>query len=359
MPLPFEASRLVVGYVGNRSDICTLCRVSRGFQVAAERALYNTLDLRDPTQAVTICQTLASQIRLSTLVEALTIIAREDSDPLPIHYWQRVSQALKRTHRLRFLNIYIDDGLPKSQAWILRGSAFQISTFHCDLDWDAELIDFLNNQHALRDLYILDYNDQVSTGRSEALLHPNSLLQLSVLECTYTEAANLLAPGRPITHLKTCLSSTQTSRKRTEIALLISQVANTSRPLKALDLGDPAADEEFSVDLLRLLVNSSILNLRYLGTLVLPIDGRQRVIFYSLLHRMRRLDCVELDISQWEPEPTSDAALRALAGELRIYCSSISRIVFVCDFERYLVRIVEGHRAIDEETTTELLWREA
>ncbi|KZT22835.1 hypothetical protein NEOLEDRAFT_1070745 [Neolentinus lepideus HHB14362 ss-1] len=359
MPLPFEASRLVVGYVGNRSDICTLCRVSKGFQVAAERALYNTLDLRDPAMTVTVCRMLASQVRLSTLVEALTIVAHDDGRSLPPDYWKSVAHALRRAHRLRFLNIYIDNGLPNAQAWIFRGCTFQISTLHCDLEWDTDLIQFLNRQHALRDMYILDYNDHVSAGSSETLLQPTSLPQLSVVECTFTEAANLLVPGRPISHLKTCLSSAGGDRKRAETALLISKITESARPLRALDLGDPAADEQSSLDLLTRMVNARVVDVRYLGTLALPVDGRQRLVFYSLLRRMPRLDCVELEISHWAPDPTSDAALRALAGELRMYCPPVSRVVFVCEFERFFVRIVGGTRYVDEESGTEMLWREA
>ncbi|EPQ54898.1 hypothetical protein GLOTRDRAFT_130244 [Gloeophyllum trabeum ATCC 11539] len=363
MPIPLEAGRLIVGYVGNRADICTLSRVSKGFQVPAERALYNTLDLRDPSTTITICRTLARQGRLSSLVEALTIVARGGStdhsgESLPPDYWHSVAAALRRSHRLRFLNIYIENGLPKSQAWILQQCTFQLSAFHCDLDWDADLIQFFNRQQALRDLYILDYNDHVPEGPSDTLLQPSGLAQLSTLECTFTEAANVLIPGRPVVHLKTCLSSSQEDAKRREVLLLISKIRLSSVPTRSIDLGDPALDELSSFTLLMGILDSRLFNLRYLGTLLLPVGGRQRLRLYGLLMRMRQLDCLELEVSHWDPEPTSDAALRSLFGEVHLYCETVTRVVFVYEFERFLVTIVNGTRTVDEDTNVELLWRE-
>ena len=73
--------------------------------------------------------------------------------------------------------------------------------------------------------------------------------------------------------------------------------------------------------------------------------------------RLRRLHTIELEVSEWDPAPTPQA-LRALASELRLYCSSIKCCIFVQDFERTVVRVVNGFCAIDYDTVTENLWRE-
>ncbi|EEB91731.1 hypothetical protein MPER_09863 [Moniliophthora perniciosa FA553] len=73
MELSLEAYRNIVKNVRSRADIATLCRVSKGFQYVAERALYNTLYMHDIGTTMALCNTLAQQPRVSSLVEALTI----------------------------------------------------------------------------------------------------------------------------------------------------------------------------------------------------------------------------------------------------------------------------------------------
>ncbi|KAG6807602.1 hypothetical protein H0H93_001381, partial [Arthromyces matolae] len=139
MELTLEAYRNIVNYLGNRADIATLCRVSKGFQSACERALYNTLHLRDAHVAISLCNTLAGQQRLAVLVDALTIhLSDDESDsdssdgeresaysveptPLPDAYWPAIAGALQKTTRLRYLNIYIDTLTNKAVAWVLNG----------------------------------------------------------------------------------------------------------------------------------------------------------------------------------------------------------------------------------------------
>ena len=77
-----------------------------------------------------------------------------------------------------------------------------------------------------------------------------------------------------------------------------------------------------------------------------------------MLIRLRHLRCLELDVSDWEPAPTNVPALRALTYEIRLYCPSIVTVVYVYDFERYLVRMVDHVATYDEEAETENLWRE-
>jgi hypothetical protein len=97
------------------------------------------------------------------------------------------------------------------------------------------------------------------------------------LECTFTEAAATLVPGRPVTRLKTCFSSASIPAKRTELSSLVSKLSLSTRPLRTLDIADSSYTEEFSMEILRgIALHLPIVEaLRYLGTLVLPIGGRQ------------------------------------------------------------------------------------
>ena len=76
--------------------------------------------------------------------------------------------------------------------------------------------------------------------------------------------------------------------------------------------------------------------------------------------RLPVLQTIELEISEWEPPPSTAEAFRALAKELRLYCPSVTSVVFVLDFERTLVTIVNGAFTVDMgiDTGADLLWRE-
>ncbi|TFK38937.1 hypothetical protein BDQ12DRAFT_722792 [Crucibulum laeve] len=371
MDLSLEAYRTIVKSVGNRADIATLCRVSRSFRYVAERALYNTLYMRNVYETISLCDTLAKQPRLATLVDALTIFLsdaepssdseEEEEEPErvdpPDSYWSSIAQALEQTSNLRYLNIHVNNGSNTSSAWIL------------DSYWDHHLVTFLNKQEDLNDLYIIDYNDFANpdTPTADIPIPPSSSLDtrslpnLSTLECTFSEAATAIVPRRPITRLKTCFSRTEIVEKRLEMSNLFSKVKQSTRALLSLDIADSSYTEAFSMELLSSIVNTKATSsdLRYLGTLVLPIAGRERLQFYGLLMRLPQIRCIEVEVSEWIPAPSSPPAFRALASELRLYCPSITRIVFVNDFDRTVVSAVDGVCRIDADISPDILWRES
>ncbi|KAF8959172.1 hypothetical protein BDZ97DRAFT_1906272 [Flammula alnicola] len=382
MDLTLEAYRNIVKNVGSRADIATLCGVSKGFRHVAERALYNTLFMRNDEETTILCNTLANSPRLSAHVDALTIFLSEDDNtsdsedeedgddepPKPPDMdWLPVARALGETTRLRYLNVHINNGSTTTVAWVLDKSTFQLRKFHCDFDWDHHLAAFLDRQTEVEDLYILDYRDHedADTPAVEPLPRPlrlgsQSIPKLSTLECTFSEAAMAIVPGRPVTHLKTCFSRTDMSAKREEMYDLLSKLRLSTRPLRSLDLADSSYTDTFSTKLLAAIANTRSLmtELRHLGTLVLPIDGRERLQFYGLLMRFPKIQSVEFEVTEWDPPPSSPAALRALAGELRLYNPSVIRVVFVQDFDRTLVTAVDGICRVDKEISTDLLWRE-
>ena len=297
MELTLEAYRIILKYVENRADIATLCRVSQGFRRVAERALYNTLFMRNDERTILLCKTLAASSRLAMHVDALTIYSLDDDDdssgddvdsdtqdespPTRTLDWVAVACVLQRTTRLRYFNVHISSFT--STAWVLEGCTFQLHKFHCDFAWDYKLVAFLDTQMELEDLYILDYSDHKDSTFQPIHLSAHAFHKLSILECTFSEAAMALIPGRPITHLKTCFSRTETTAKGEEMCDLLLKVALSTRALRSIDVADASYTETFSLEFLSAIVNmgSAVTELHHLGTLVLPVEGRKVSSFLS------------------------------------------------------------------------------
>ncbi|KAI0823258.1 hypothetical protein BC628DRAFT_1421104 [Trametes gibbosa] len=371
MALPPDACSLIVNYVADsKPTLVSLCTVSKQFQVAAERALYNTLHLTTYDLTITICRVLSCTSRLAWLAAALSVYNHEDDEDeasssgeddsqLPDWdlYWNVLAAALRKTTRLQFLNFHFKDGGQTEKAWILDGCTFQLRTFHCDLAWDAHLQTFLGTQNRLSGLYLADFQSlAISPSISTSVFLP----KLNVLECTFSEAAAALVPDRPVCRVKTCFTHSRLEEKRTELQIIAASLRQSRRRLRALDIADSSYTPEFSLELLSRITSEPALGseLRYLGTLVLPVRGRQRLEFYGYLMRLSQLRCIEVDVSDWDPSPTHAPALRALTHELRLYCPSVTSVIYVHDFERHFVQI-EGHIATyDEDASTDGLWHE-
>ena len=295
MEFSLETYRLVVKHVGSRADLCTLSRVNKGFQRAVEHALYHTIYAADAWETFAMCSLFARTRRLAAIVENLTLVVGDADDnnsrpqseiSLPDNFWSTVSEALHRTTRLHFLSLCLDNAGDTAQAWILSDTTFQLRSFHCDLQWDTHLVSFLNTQANIDDLYIVDYSVpetvQTSTSTSSPI-DSGALPNLSTLECTFLEAACALVPSRPISRLKTCFSKTRLPEKREELSLLFSKLMETTHPLRSLDIADTIYSDSFSLELLAAVVKlrNQVRDRRYLGTLVLPIDGNVVRCFVS------------------------------------------------------------------------------
>ena len=306
MSLSMEARNLIVQHAGSRGDICTLARVCKDFQVVAERALYNTLYLSSIDATISLCNVLAGQPRVAGYVEALTVAIRNDessgeeevSSHFPEEYWRSVGAGLRSVHRLLHLAIQVDFIGNSGHAWILDGCQFRLRTFHCDLAWDDHLVGFLDDQDELEDLYILDFpcpadvDSQVTPATPPRPLSPppppvrrvvspvpraGSLPKLSILECPSTDAVSVLVPHRPITRVKTCFATSEVEKKRRELTTLFVNLRLSTQPLLSLDLGDSSYSTDCSLNFLRHCVsaNRTMDNVRYLGTLALPVNGRE------------------------------------------------------------------------------------
>lgn len=321
MVLSMEARNLIVQHAESKSDVCALARVCKNFQVAAERSLYNTLYLSGIDATVSLCNILAGQPRVAGYVEALTVSARDDetsteeevSPRFPEEYWRSVGAALRSLHRLLHLAIQVEFIDDSRHAWILDGCQFMLRTFRCDLAWDDHLVDFLNTQDELEDMYILDFPYPTDTGSQATPVGPSpplspppppvrrvvspvprtgSLPKLSILECPTTDAVSALVPNRPITRVKTCFATSDVEKKRRELTVLFVNLRLSTRPVLSLDLGDSSYNPDCSLNFLRHCVSSNrtMDNVRYLGTLALPVDGREVWIF-SIIRNFSCLSC--------------------------------------------------------------------
>ena len=298
MELSREAYQLIVQHVNSRSDLYALTLTSRSFQRAAERALYNTLVLSDPSVAVNICRTLSSNPRIAPLVDALTIFTsphdEDDSDndhgtELPDGYLDSIESALAQTTRLRHLNIHANG--ETTFAWVLRGAKFKLESFYCDLSWDRDLVNFLNSQDRLRDLYLSDFpppspssiHDEASAPSTSAstntlAVRPDALPALSILECSFIDAIAALVPDRPVTYVKTCFSREDVPGKTEELRKLAASLQRSSKRVRSLDLADASYTEDFSLTVLGTM-QRHLPELRYFGTLVLPVGLEVRVSY--------------------------------------------------------------------------------
>jgi hypothetical protein len=74
--------------------------------------------------------------------------------------------------------------------------------------------------------------------------------------------------------------------------------------------------------------------------------------------RLPRVQCIEVEVSEWAPPPTTPPAFRALTNEIRLYSPNIMRVIFVDDFERTAVTVSAGVCKIDRDANFEFLWRD-
>ncbi|KIY52475.1 hypothetical protein FISHEDRAFT_35221 [Fistulina hepatica ATCC 64428] len=370
MDVSLEIRDTIILHVTKKSDVASLCRVCKAFRHSAELALYNTLIIRERDVAVNIAETVANHPQISDLVEAITVspdintngadssqnVTCDDSLDA---FWRSISRILHYTPRLRHLNLQTSTN--PSTSWILQGCTFQLESFTCDLAWDAPLVLFLEKQADIRDLYLADFAESAQTLPS---LSPLACPRLTIFECPIFASVPAFVSGRPITHLKTYWVA---SHESMAIPRFLRSLQFSLAIIRSIDVVDLDCSEEFSIEWLSLVAESpAIANLRYAGTLVLPIREQAGFAFlttmlylYAALMRFLNISAIALDVSQWYPSPVSPVAMRALANEVHLYQPSITRILFVHGDDDYsMAENIGGNFTTEGTTFGEDLWRE-
>ena len=82
-----------------------------------------------------------------------------------------------------------------------------------------------------------------------------------------------------------------------------------------------------------------------------------------MLRRLPCIECVEAEVTDWDPPPMSFPALRAITNELRLYCRTVKKVIFVYDFDRVVITVSDDGAdgcVLEEEHggTADVIWRE-
>lgn len=82
-----------------------------------------------------------------------------------------------------------------------------------------------------------------------------------------------------------------------------------------------------------------------------------------MLRRLPCIECVEIEVTDWDPPPILFPALRAITNELRLYCRTVKKVVFVYDLDRVVITASDdgaGGYVLEEEYggAADVTWRE-
>lgn len=185
--LPVELYRMIIQYLNSQHDLCTLARVSRAFQVEAERVLYHSVYLHHTIKTLWRCESLANQPRLALNVRKLSINVDQYSP------FDSIARALNCCSRLRSLTL--KGALWSDYSKVLDAViSTEIREFACNTRGEAGVLRFLERQPDLVEVefeaHAFDFED----------VSPNAIRNLHSFTGHLTTAAALV-PGRPVRRL--------------------------------------------------------------------------------------------------------------------------------------------------------------
>lgn len=185
--LPFELIHSIVNSADN-STLCTLSLVNHALREAATACLYGALHLRKPSTAVKCLQTLNRAPELARHVRVLSMAFPRDTDVnFTESFLALLGRALHNTSQLVSLELDVYGSLGKH----LRGCSFRLTNLQTTCDWEANLMDWLNEQSALRSLVYGGLPDPQVQLAITALPHLRRVVGVS-------SVAILVVPGRPV-----------------------------------------------------------------------------------------------------------------------------------------------------------------
>ncbi|KIL61922.1 hypothetical protein M378DRAFT_13243 [Amanita muscaria Koide BX008] len=307
-----DICRRIAYWVYPRSaDLASLCRTCKAFQREAEVRLYENMAFSDPSTAYLACRTIILQSRYGPFVRLFWFNqeSRRQSQTLPHSFWVAIQDALSRMSNLDALHLS-DNTF--SNSWILDPEhfTFQLSEAKLRFAWDEYTVNFLQNQHRLRVLQLIDQMDDVVRLQ----IQPSALPFLQVFDGNLLIGVQFLTC--PLTHIQLAVDM-----EGSQALELLPRLALAHKTLHAVNI--LSLPEDVSARALCILANSCPL-LRHVGILHLPIVHRQK--FYHALMQMHYVRTIELDVHRWQPLP-SPAAQRAVVTEIRTYRPTIQHVV--------------------------------
>ena len=208
--IPAEVAQSIVRSADRRT-LPVLARTSRTLQSAAEKRLYETIEVYHSPIALAVCHTIASCPRVAVYVRTfmLVVVHHRTRDHDRDHafylmqqtassrdYWEVVRKALENLRVLDYL--FLSDPTFRN-SWVLRPTdnwTLRAREIRLYLHWDEHIAKFLETQSELKSLTIADVTENVPVAK---LAH-NALPNLTHFEGPPILIYQLL--HCPITHLK-------------------------------------------------------------------------------------------------------------------------------------------------------------
>lgn len=266
---PQEVCFRIVNWIKSSDfrTLASLCLTSKAFRRAAEPRLYHQLYLTDSLMASHVCQTIASCDRIALHVKTFWTLFNErrwnsSRNHLNPQFWDVVHSALRKMHNLQVIAIG-DPSCPS--AWVFRQCQFQLQEAELRLDWDADLVRFLDTQSQIHNLRIT--NSRLPSSELDRLplsaLPQGALSSLGVFDGSLMTAVEFVSS--PITLLQVSLGQDGVE----DVGHLLKQLAMFSGTLTSISVIDlPYSISAAVFDLFSL----TFPHLRHVGIIPLPFN---------------------------------------------------------------------------------------
>jgi len=168
-----------------------LALVNRTLRVAAQRMIFDDIDLTDCSLPVAISclQTLAARPTLARHTRSLSLGRTDPPEFYMRCFWRLVRRAFLNMPNLDKLSV----GFFAPLGRYLSGTPFRLSRFVCYCIWDAALLDFLEEQAQLRSFEFFGTH----TDR-QLNINPNALMNIHHASGS-PNILRAVVPGRPVT----------------------------------------------------------------------------------------------------------------------------------------------------------------
>ena len=278
--IPQEVCSRIVNWIKSNDlrTLTNLCLTSKAFHRAAEPRLYHQLYFTDSLTAYYVCQTIASCDRIALHVKTFWTLFNErrwnsSRNHLNPQFWDVLHLALRKMLNLQVIAIG-DPSCPS--AWIFRQCRFQLQEAELRMDWDADLVRFLDTQSQLHSLRIT--NPRLSSTELDRLpllaLSQGALPSLRIFDGSLTAAIEFASS--PITHLQVSLGQDGTEDAGHSVKQL-AILSGTVTSISVIDL--PYSTSVGAFDFFSL----AFPHLRHIGIVPLPFGDVSTLFQMSAL----------------------------------------------------------------------------